>query len=190
MSAPPRRRKLVPPIRTTRLVLREFTADDQADVIAYSGDPRVTYYLLHGRRDAREAKLHLAAVLRQQQARTRRAWELAVTLADDGRLVGACDLTLVAPREAVIGYLLQRAHWRRGYGTEVAAALVRTAFEVLGVSRVSSMVAVDNERSALVLTRAGLRWEAMLRRYGRIDGRWLDVHVYALERELWQRSRA
>ena len=66
----------------------------------------------------------------------------------------------------------------------------QAAFERLAVSRVSSMVAVDNERSARVLTRAGLRWEAMLRRYGRIGNRWLDVHVYAMERELWERSRA
>lgn len=187
MSARPRRRKLVLPIRTARLVLREFTAGDEADVIAYSGDRWVTFHLLNGHRDAQAAAQHLAAVLRQQRARPRRAWELAVTLAGDGRLVGACDLTLVAPREAVIGYLLRPAHWRRGYGTEVATALVQTAFEVLGVSRVSSMVAVDNERSARVLTRAGLRWGAMLRHYGRIGRRWLDVHVYALERELWRR---
>ncbi len=190
MSTRPRRRKLPLPIRTARLKLREFTADDEADVVAYSSDPLVTRHLLQGQRDARAAALHLAAVLRQRRAPTRRAWELAVTLAGDGRLVGACDLTLVAPREAVIGYLLRPAHWRRGYGTEVAAALVQAAFERLAVARVSSMVAVDNERSARVLTRAGLRWEAMLRRYGRIGHRWLDVHVYAMERERWERSRA
>ena len=190
MSAPPRRRKLVMPLRTARLLLREFTAGDEADVVEYSADVRVTRHLLHGQRDARAAAQHLAAVLREQRARRRRAWELAVTLAADGQLVGACDLTLVAPREAAIGYLLRPAHWRRGYGTEVAAALVQAAFSVLAVSRVSSMVAVDNERSARVLTRAGLRWEAMLRRYGRIGDRWLDVHVYALDRESWQRSRA
>lgn len=190
MSARPRRRNPALPIRTARLVLREFSASDEADVAAYSADPRVTRHLLHGQRDARAAALHLAAVLRQQHARPRRSWELAVTLADDGRLVGACDLTLVAPREAVIGYLLRHAHWRRGYGTEVATALVQAAFRSLAVDRVSSMVAVDNERSARVLTRAGLRWEAMLRRYGRIGGRWLDVNVYALERELWERSRS
>jgi ribosomal-protein-alanine N-acetyltransferase len=190
MRAQPRRRKFVPPIRTARLVLREFTPADEADVVAYSSDPQVTHHLLHGQRNARAAALHLATVLRQQRARTRTAWELAVTLAGDGQFVGACDLTLVAQHEAVIGYLLRPAHWRRGYGTEVAEALVQTAFDRLGVSRVSSMVAVDNERSARVLTRAGLRWEAMLRRYGRIGHRWLDVHVYALERELWERSRA
>ena len=89
------------------------------------------------------------------------------------------------PKDNTPGCTAEGADFRDRY-----AAFRAAGCEVLGVSRVSSMVAVDNERSALVLTRAGLRWEAMLRRYGRIDGRWLDVHVYALERELWQCSRA
>lgn len=188
MSAHPRRRGPALPIRTRRLLLREFEPGDEAGVAAWSCDRRVTRHLLHGPRTELGAKRHLAALLHARRERPRRRWDLAVTLADGGALIGACDLALTAPGEATIGYLLVPRHWGLGYGTEVAAALVRLAFESLGVERVISLVAVANERSANVLTRAGLAWDATLRGYGRIRNRRFDADRYVLERRCWRKA--
>jgi len=174
------------PIETTRLVMREFAEDDLDGMLAYTTDERVTRYLPWTPRDEETTRRHLASLLRSQRDRRRRAWELAVVRATDGRLLGACDLTLMGAREAEVGYVLARAHWGQGYATEVASALVDAAFRQLGVDRVSSTADTSNKRSLGVLDKCGMRWEGTVRRHARTGSRWWDVHVYSLSREDWQ----
>jgi RimJ/RimL family protein N-acetyltransferase len=185
-----RRRQLALPSDTERLVLRDFAAGDQAAVTALYCDARITRHMLYGPRDQDSARRHLASVIRRQSGATRDLWELAVTLADDGRLVGACDLTLHSREEAEIGYLLSPRHWGQGFGTEIALALVGSAFNQLGVDRVLSTVEIHNQRSMRVLDKAGLRWEASLRRHARVQSRWWDVHLYSVSREDWLLAQA
>jgi RimJ/RimL family protein N-acetyltransferase len=180
------RRSLRLPVTTARLSIRELAAADEAALIALYADPRVTRHLLHGPDDEDGARRHLARVLRRQQEAGRDTWELAVEAAGSGQLIGACDLTLHPAAEAEIGYLLAPACWGQGLGTELAVALVRTAFEQLRAVRVLSTVEVHNARSLKVLDKAGLRWEGTLRRYARARRRWWDVHLYAVTRDDWQ----
>lgn len=177
------------PLETDRLRLRELSAEDEQAFIALYGDERITRHLLYGPTDADSAREHLAAVVRRQRAARRDTWELGVELAATGRLVGACDLILHSREEAEIGYLLAHACWRRGYGTEVAVALVSAAFGQLGVARVLSTVEIHNNRSVRVLDKAGLRWEGTLRRHARAKRRDWDVHLYAVSREDWLTAR-
>lgn len=174
------------PAGTARLILREFVPADEAALVAWSSDARVTRHMPFGPRDAAGAKRHLAALLRHQSRPARKSWELAVARASDGRVIGACELTLTSPSVAEIGYVLARRHWGQGYATELALALVRIAFEDLGVARVDSTVAVDNVRSMQVVEKAGLRWEALQRRHARTQGRWWDAHLYSVTREDWR----
>lgn len=185
------RRKRSPrlPLQTGRLLIREFTPADEACVVALYSDARVTRHLLYGPVDEDSAKSHLAAVIRRQHAARRDTWELGVELADSGQLVGACDLMLHSSSEAEVGYVVAHGAWGQGYATEVATALIRSAFEDLGVERVLSTVEVSNSRSLKVLDKAGLRWEGTLRRYARARRRWWDVHLYAVGREDWLLAR-
>jgi ribosomal-protein-alanine N-acetyltransferase len=174
------------PVRTSRLTLRDFVAADLAAVGAYAGDERVLEYVLHEQRDGRALRQYLERVLASQRLRPRRAWELAVVVTRTGRLIGTCDLALTGRAEADIGYMLARAHWGRGYATELAAALLAAAFGLLGIERVTALVEVHNDRSRRVLEKAGLRWEGLLRRHAHAKGRWWDCHRYAVTRADWR----
>jgi ribosomal-protein-alanine N-acetyltransferase len=173
------------PIATARLRLREFLATDLPAVTALYCDKRVTRHMLYGPKDEASAKRHLGSILGRQQDPRRDAWELAITLADDPTVIGACDLTLHSGGEAEIGYLLSPRHWRKGYATEAVTALASTACAELGVGRVLSTVEIHNQRSLRVLDRAGLRWEATFRRYARSRKQSWDVHLYAISRDDW-----
>lgn len=177
------------PLETDRLRFRDFTPGDEQDVMTLYGERRVTRHMAHGPRTARTARQHLARVLRDQQEAPRVRWNMAVELVSGGPLVGACDLALLAPDEAEIGYLLAPACWGQGFGTEIATALLELAFRGLSVERVQSTVEVHNRRSLRVLDKAGLRWEATRRHDLRVGQRWWDVHVYTIDRDDWLQAR-
>ena len=76
--------------------------------------------------------------MQAQQDEPRTTFELAVTLAASGDLIGGCRLGMVTPRrrEASIGYAFRRDQWGNGYATEAAGALLRLGFEQLGAHRI------------------------------------------------------
>jgi RimJ/RimL family protein N-acetyltransferase len=177
------------PVKTRRLLLRDFVEEDLAAMRSYAADAQVLEHVLYEARDAAELRSHLSRVLGAQRNRPRRAWELAIVVQRTGRVIGTCDLALTARREADLGYMLARRHWGHGYATEAATALVDHAFESLGVERVRALVDVGNERSRRVLEKSGLQWEALLRRHAHAKGRWWDCNLYALARADWLRAR-
>ena len=186
----PRTRRLLLPLSTPRLGIREFVAADLEPLCEVLGDPRVTRYMLHSPRNRGEVEGYLEQVLGFQRERPRSAWELAVVEGQAGALIGACTLTFLAPAEADLGYLLARRVWRQGLASEIAAALVDAGFQDLGLNRISSTVDVRNLASIRVLEKTGLRWEATLRRLRKVRGEWRDCHLFAISRTEWEAARA
>jgi RimJ/RimL family protein N-acetyltransferase len=176
------------PIRTRRLVLRDFEPGDLAALGRVARKGRVPGELPLGGRALAVAE-RVAARGRSRLVRARRSFELAVVLRRGAKPIGACDLATSGRRRADIGYVLARRHWGYGYGSEVAVALVDFAFAVLGLDAVTAIVAVGNERSRRVLDKAGLHWDGLMRRHARFAGRWWDCHRYIIERSDWSRER-
>ena len=177
------------PLFTRRLRLREFQPGDLPAVRRYALDPKVLKPLLQELRGEQELKKHFAAVLGARLQRPRRVWQLAVELRATGEVIGACDLA----RAGVVvdfGYLLARGWWGRGYGTEIATAVVDAAFRALSAQRVRALVEVGNDSSRRVLEKSGLLWVACHRRHRRARGRWWDCHEYELDRARWAESLA
>ena len=182
-------RTLKLPIQTSRLTLREFRAEDLAAVAAYSGDPRVTRYMFFGPRDADASREYLDSVLESQAERPRTRFELAVEHRESGRVIGACDLSMIERDVIDLGYMLEHASWGIGFATELALALTDAAFYDLSAERVISTVDVNNKASIIVLEKAGMQWEATFRKARRTKNRWWDCHLYVLARTVWESSR-
>jgi RimJ/RimL family protein N-acetyltransferase len=183
-------RKLTVPVRTARLLLREFVISDLEAIHAYSSDPRVTRYLFFGPRDQDSTAEYLEELLASQQERPRTRFELAVEEIASGRVIGACDLSLIESHVADLGYMLRAEDWGKGFATEIALALVEKAFFELRAERVISTVDVNNGASIRVLEKIGMRWEAVYRKHRRAKNRWWDCHLFTLPREVWEASRA
>ncbi len=181
-------RKLTLPVRTARLNLREFVAEDFAAVHAYSSDPRVTRFLFFGPRDEESTAEYLEELLASQREQPRTRFELAVEEIASGKLIGACDLSLIESNVVDLGYMLAAEQWGLGYATEIALALVDAAFFDLRAQRVISTVDVNNAASIRVLEKIGMRWEAVYRKHRRAKNRWWDCHLFTLPREVWEAS--
>ncbi|MFI2714688.1 GNAT family N-acetyltransferase, partial [Micromonospora sp. NPDC018662] len=74
----------------------------------------------------------------------------------------------------------------RGLATEAAGALLDWGFGTFGLHRVTARCHADNEPSARLLTRLGLRREARHVRSYRFRGEWADQLVFAVLADEWR----
>ena len=159
------------PIRTPRLLLRRFAEDDVDALLVFQSDPQAVRYVPYPPRD----RAAVATALERKRAGT--VWrkdgdliELAVTLADDGTLIGDVLLGLrsVEHQTVEVGYIFAPAHGGRGYATEAVRALLDLAFGELGARRVVARVDDRTTSSRRLLERLGVRLEAHL-----IENEWI-----------------
>ena len=103
----------------------------------------------------------------------------AVFESDGDDVIGIFNLWEIRPRfvsSVILGYSLDERYQGRGYATEAGEAVVRYAFDVLGLHRVEAAYQPTNARSGRVLRRLGFTvfgYAPDLLNFG--DG-WLD-HV-------------
>jgi RimJ/RimL family protein N-acetyltransferase len=142
-------------IRTERLVLRDFVPDDSDAYFAVQNDPRWLRYYEWTERSRADASELFERFIGWQREDPRIKFQLAVTL--DGRVIGSCGARMDEPGadEAELGYEIHPDLWRNGYATEAGRAMVRFAFDELGVSRMRSWCIAENVGSAAVLRKVG-----------------------------------
>lgn len=107
---------------------------------------------------------------------------LAVVGADDGALLGACDLRLAADdaKRAEVAYMLG-AHARgRGVMTRAVRLLASWAIDDLGLERIEALSHPENHASITVAKRAGFAEEGILRSYRLKNGRREDRVILSL----------
>jgi len=112
-------------IRSKRLLLQEFRENDWQKVHSYASDPEVVRYMDWGPNAEEETKAFISRSISSQKEKPRKRYTLAITLKEENKLIGSCDLCVESPenKEGWIGYCLNRQFWRRGYATETAQAL-------------------------------------------------------------------
>lgn len=76
---------------------------------------------------------------------------------------------------------------RRGGGLYGCRAMIRYAFERLGMNRVEATVLGGNEAS-LAMTKGGMREEGRRRQGAKVAGRYVDVVYFGLLRSDWERQ--
>jgi [ribosomal protein S5]-alanine N-acetyltransferase len=151
---------------TDRLVLRPIAEADAAAAFAeYAADPLVTRYLTWVPHDSEQS---CAAFFAEQAARhaagTLGAY--AITLRNNGRLIGAFDLRSDAAGHRVdFGCVLGRIHWRQGYMSEALSHVVGWVLGQPTVYRIWAVTDVENVASARTMEKAGLMREGVLRRW-------------------------
>ncbi len=177
------------PIRTERLVLRDFRETDFEDVQAYGSDPEVTRYMVWGPNAPDDTRAFLARALAQQTARPRLEFGFAIEHAETGHVIGSAALHLrEGPNRPVeLGYCLHREWWRQGLVTEAASALIDAGFRTLGLHRIAATCDVRNVGSFGVMEKLGMRREGHLREDRQVKGEWCDSYIYAVLADEWSR---
>jgi RimJ/RimL family protein N-acetyltransferase len=154
-------------IETERLVLRKPRPED-LDAYARIVSDEETMRFVGGVRDRARARESIETWLRR--------WDeegfshFIVTSRQDSTLVGQVGLTIWdgrtwAPSSGAeagehahveMGWMLDRAHWGKGYAIEAARAARDWAYSI-GIESIVSMILPDNGRSARVAEKLGAR---------------------------------
>jgi len=112
--------------------------------------------------------------------------DFAVVLKGSDRVIGSCGVYPDADNDTgLLGWILHKDFWKRGYGTELGGALVRHSFETLKLRRIYAPCAAENYGSWRVMENSGMRREAVHVKalWARVDKKWIDSVVYALLEE-------
>ena len=102
-----------------------------------------------------------------------------VVLDDAGAIVGRINLNNVvrgAFQSCSVGYWIRSAANGQGHATAAVRAMLRVAFDGLGLHRVEAGTLLHNSGSQRVLQRNGFTQYGLAPQYLRIAGRWQD-HV-------------
>jgi [ribosomal protein S5]-alanine N-acetyltransferase len=176
-------------LETERLIIREFKRSDLSSVQLYAEDPVVARYMDWGPNTERQTREFIDVAISFAKEKPRRNFEFAMTLKENGELIGGCGLRVVHSlnQTAEIGYVLNREFWKRGFALEAANAVINYGFEDLKLHRLCARCDARNLASARVMERGGMRREGHFLRDTLIKNDWRDTFFYAILRDEWER---
>lgn len=175
------------PVRTERLVLRPIDPVGDVDAIhAYASREDVCRYIPWTPKSREDVVAWLPRRAPTTIETPGTGASLAITLRETGDLVG--DVIFIwqseEHRTGEIGYVVHPDHAGHGYATEAARAMLGIAFDALGMRRVVARIDARNPASGAVLTRIGMRQEAVLVENEWFKGAWsTEVDFALLDRE-------
>lgn len=169
---------------TNRLILREFTLQDDQEVLAYGSDELTLKYLIwEGITDIDGARRVISNYYVKPGI-------FAIALKENNRCIGCIDLRLVPQYEkASFGYILNREYWNQGYMSEALFQIINFSFDDLGLNRIEATYYIGNEGSGKVMKKCGMLEEGIGRQEVKIKGIFHDVVHMGLIKEERQLKR-
>lgn len=141
---------------TDRLYLREMTQADYPSLCKILQDAEVMYAYEHAFSDE-EAQDWLDRQIKRYADYGFGLWAVIVKESDE--MIGQCGITMQeynGRQVSEVGYLFQKAYWKKGYAAEAAIACKNYAFEILNASEVYSIIRDTNTASQNVALRNGM----------------------------------
>lgn len=179
-----------PTLKTERLTLRPFIADDAFDIERLAGlreiaDTTLTIPRPYPHGAAAEWILTHAPAW---AAGTTAAFAIVETAS--GRLVGVASLMLNREhRRGELGYWIALDRWNQGYGTEANQCLMDFGFAVLGLHRIEARHFLRNPASGRVMKKLGMRPEGIERDWALKGNQYESLAVYSILEEEWRERK-
>ncbi|WP_336771941.1 GNAT family N-acetyltransferase [Paenibacillus sp. MMO-58] len=172
---------MFPILETDRLLLREITIEDKADIFACFSNKQVTRYYGQESFEHMDQAQALIVYFATGYAE-KRGIRWGIELKETKKLIGTIGFNLWSPkhRRAEVGYELLPESWRNGYASEAISAVLRYGFQELKLNRIGAVVFTDNEASNQLLTKLGFQQEGVLRDYMVQYGKAHDTYIYSL----------
>lgn len=159
-------------IETDRLRLRMFRSEDLNDLAAMLADADVMRYVEDGNpKDRAVAEKALDSIIAHWQQHGFGRW--AVEEKMSGEFVGFGGLRSLFGTPEVV-YHFAKAHWGKGFATELARASLSYGFDVHRFARIVAIAKPDNAASIHVMEKLGMHFEMQTEYYG------IEVIQYAI----------
>jgi RimJ/RimL family protein N-acetyltransferase len=183
---------VAPVIETARLTLRAPDASDAQAIASLINDRRIA------ENTARIPHPYSLADAQSFVATTAASGEVVflITLRDGtqagpqtgeqtGQIVGACGIVPGENQPPELGYWLGVEHWKHGYATEAAQALIDYAFNELEHDALVAGARVSNPASRRVLEKCGFQWTGVGLYRIRAIASSAPIDRFRLDRGIW-----
>jgi len=175
-----------PVLVTERLVLRPPHEEDVEDLSELANNRRVAEML--GRMPHPYGEAEARSFIATSKLAGLGGAVYALTLADNGALVGCAGLTR-NERGLELGYWVGEPFWGKGYATEAAHALVDLAFRATDINALHASCRVINPASRRVIHKCGFQYAGQGMLNSLVVGK-VPVERYRLDRRTWSSLRS
>lgn len=148
-------------IETERLCIKPFCEDDADIIFKLYSDKEIMRYMPNDYMNEETAEKHLKKIVEAWKEIPLTDCEMLVLTKQDGEKIGRCRIHIDEDAEsAMIGWLLLKNEWNKGYATEITKALLNYCFDILNIRRVCALCHPNNIASWKVLEKCGMRRKA------------------------------
>lgn len=148
-------------LETKRLLLRHLEPGDLDSLYALYRDPEIRRYFPEGTLTYEETQEELEWFLHGHPKHPSLGlW--ATIHKESNRFIGRSGLlpwTIDGRDEVEVAYLIDKAYWGQGFGTEAAQGILDYGFAVLQLPRLICMIDPDNWASIRVAQKIGMHFE-------------------------------
>ncbi|MCF6222550.1 MAG: GNAT family N-acetyltransferase [Flavobacteriaceae bacterium] len=135
---------------TERLVFRQFSPVDKDSFFDMMGNPKVMQPIPSPTLTRGESDLQLHEILTLYKIKSeKKIW--AVDLKSNFEMIGLSGLIINNENENEIAYRLREKYWKHGYGTEIAAGLIKYGFKKLHFDLITGDAYIHNLKSIKIL---------------------------------------
>ena len=144
---------------TSRLILREFNAEDDQELSPILASPQVMKFSLTGCLTVSQTQAKIDDFIASYRKHGFGKW--AVILKSEKRLIGYCGIAieLIAGQpETELGYRLSEEYWGKGLATEAAQAALQYGLDRLKLPYILAVVEPANYASIRVIEKLGMKY--------------------------------
>lgn len=144
-------------IQTPRLILREFSPDDDEQMFLLNSDPDVIRYTGDSAYTSVEEARN--SLVNYDQYKKYNRGRLAMVNRDTGEFIGWCGLKyLPDTNETDLGFRLHKKYWNKGYASEAGKACLDYGFKTLDLPLIIAHAMNENKASIHVLEKLGMKF--------------------------------
>lgn len=165
-------------VETERLLLRHLTEEDAVFIVTLLNEPDwIKYIGDRGIRTVEAAKKYIE----EGPISMYKEHGIGVYLIEtkeEGTPIGLCGLLhRDFLKDVDLGFALLSQYWGNGYAFEAARATLTYGAEILGQRRIVGFTSLDNEKSANLLQKLGMKDEGTIKYASTSE----DIRLFAIE---------
>lgn len=110
--------------QTDRLTIRDFNESDFQEVHDLVKEPEIDKYQHWGPNTEEDTLNFINMCISQQSEEPRKSFEMAITMTETGKLLGAIGIRVRSYNKSDIGYWVRRDFWGKGIASEATNGLL------------------------------------------------------------------
>ncbi len=167
-----------PLLETGRLILRQLTAADTADIFSLRSNEEAMQYINKPRLKSMDDAVELVKTMTNLSERI--IW--GIRLKDLDQVVGTIGYHRILKEHfrAEIGYMLLPQYWNTGLMSEAVAKVIEFGFNEMKLHSIEAIINPGNSNSRKILQKFNFLKEGYFKEDFFFDGKFYDSEVYSL----------